>query len=265
MKNVADNFLALHRRAEGDLPLPGTSRWGKVARLATGTQVGPTARQGNLTFVHTDVISPTPIPIAIKVWFSLDGQTYSPNVPASFGGNVIVSLIETVDMKSGAFTESFTLAPGAPMPICATMACALSLSVALDGEDAALFVEVVAAPTTTIDCGDIVGPTNATTTIKPFTDAAVVRLPVVTVMGQIGAEPRRAYLLLTNQSATRNLFIRLGDGVDATPGAELASIILPPNTFAGYEVLNYTGIVSYVWDGADASGYSLATQGLYPP
>jgi hypothetical protein len=264
-KNVPDELLPALRGRPGDLPNPGSSRWGKVARLATGTAINSTKRQGVLDFVQTGIISSSPTPIAIRMRFSTDGTTFTPNVPALFGGNVIVELIEAVDMKSGAFRETYTITPGNPLPICAVLACGLNISVKLDAEDVSLFVEVVAAPTTQIDCAELVGPINATTVIKPFTDAAVVRLPVVTSMGQIAAEPRRAYLLLTNQSTTRSLFIRLGNGVDATPGAELASIILPPNTFAGYEVLNYTGIVSYLWDGADASGYALATQGLYPP
>lgn len=265
MKNVPDELLPLLTGRAGDLPLPGSSRWGKVARLADGTARDPdNPRQSSLDFVQTGIIATAPIPIAVKFRFSLDGITYTPEYPAAAGGRVLIDMLEQVDMKSGPVRERFVLNPGEAVPLCAVLACGLNVSVTLDAEDAAVYVQVVAAPTTMIDCADIVGPTNATTVLKPFTDAAVTRQAVSTSMFQMAAEPRRAYLLIANQSTTRNMFVRLGDGVDATPGAELATIVLPPNAFAGYEVLNYTGIVSMVWDGVDASGYALLTQGLYP-
>jgi hypothetical protein len=265
LKNVPDEFLALRRGAAGDLPLPGNSRWGKVARLATGTQVNSTSRQGTLTFVQTEVIAPAPVPIAIKIGFSLDGETYTPALPLSFGGNVIVDLIETIDMKSGAFRERFTLAPGDVLPICATMACGLSLSVTLDGEDVALFVQVVAAPTMTMDCADIVGPTNTTTTPAGWgEDSTIARYDAVAASTYtLGLSPKRAYLSIANQSAS-NLFIKLGPGVDTTPGSELATIVLPPGSFSGYEVLRYVGSVSFKFDADDATGYALVTEGRYP-
>lgn len=264
MKNVADGLLALARNRIGDLPPPGPSRWGKTAELATGTALTPTTRP-RLDFVQTGVIAEAPTPIALALRFSTDGLTFTPNVPATFGGNLVVDITQTIDMKSGAFRQHFVLAPGDAMPICAVLAMGLNVSVALDAEDVSIFVEAVAAPTTMIDCADVVGPTNATTTPRPFTETAVTRQPVSTSMFQMVAQPRRAYLLIANQSTTRSMFVRLGDGVDATPGAELATIVLPPNSFAGYEVLNYTGIVSMLWDGTDASGYALLTQGFYPP
>lgn len=267
MKNVPDSLLPTLRGRANELPHPGTSRWGKVARLATGTQVNSQNKHGRLTFVQTEVIAPTPTPIAIKVRFSLDGLTYAPEVPATFGGNVIVDLIETIDMKSGAFLESFTLAPGDPMPICAIMACALNLSVSLDAEDAVLFVEVVAAPTTMIDCADVVGPANTTTTTPTGWDttfSSVVRYDALTAPTYtLAAKPKRAYLTIANQSAA-NLFIKLGAGVDITPGTEVATIVLPPGAFAGYEVLRFVGVVEFKFDDDDATGYALVTEGFYP-
>ncbi len=263
MKNVPDELLPALRGRSGELPDPGTSRWGKVARLATGTQVDQTNKKGRLTFVQTEVISNAPTPIAIKIRFSLDGLTYTPEVPATFGGNVIVDLIETIDMKSGAFRESFTLAPGEAMPICAVMACALNLSVSLDGEDAVLFVQVVAAPTTMIDCADVTPTPPPPSAPKLFSNTEITRhAAVIATPYTLGAVPGRGFLTVINQSAA-NLFIALGPGVVVTPGTEFATIILPPNVFPGYEVLNYEGNVVFEFDATDAAGFALVTQGFY--
>lgn len=265
MKDVPDELLGTLRGRLGDLPHPGSSRWGKVALLATGTAIPATGRQSSLDFVQTGIIADSPIPIAVKFRFSTDGVTYTPEVPALFGGNVIVDFIEQIDMKSGPFKESFTLEPGDPMPICAVIARGLNVAVRLDAEDTSLFVEVVAAPTTSIDCADVVGPTNSPTTIQPFTTTSTARYPAeVANTYNLAVVPKRAYLIFTNQSTTANLFIHLGVGVTTTPGSEFATIILPPNTFAGYEVLNYTGEVYFKFDADDANGYTLVTQGLYP-
>lgn len=248
MKNVPDELLPALRNRPGDLPMPGNSRWGKVARLTSGTAGNRTS----LTFVQTDIISPTPIPIAIKLRFSEDGITYTPEVPALFGGNMIIDLIETIDMKSGPFKESFTLAPGDPMPICATIACALTLSVKLDGEDTAIFVQAVAAPTTMIDCADVTPagdsiPAGFNTVTSQF-PAAVLDLP------SLPANARRAYLLVVNESAVDfTLYLH---------GAAGPAIVLPGGIHAGYDVSNFRGALNGVFSGNDA-GYVSITEGTY--
>ncbi len=257
MKNVPDELLPLLRNRSGDLPTPGNSRWGKVARLTSGTAGNRTS----LTFVQTDVISPTPIPIAVKIRFSTDGQTYAPEVPALFGGNMIVEMTETIDMKSGSFRESFTLAPGEGMPICATMACALTVSVKLDGEDTAIFVQVVAAPTTMIDCADVVGPGN--TVQAGYTNMAIARFPAQTATPTLYLPlPTRAMFTIVNQSAS-NLFVSLASIVNITPGTEFATIVLPGSSAAAYSVLNFRGPISFQFDADDATGYGLVSEGSF--
>lgn len=258
MKNVPDELLPLLRNRPGDLPMPGNSRWGKVALLTTGTA----GRRGSLTFVHTDVISPTPIPIAVKLRFSLDNITFTPEVPATFGGNVIVDMIETIDMKSGPFKESFTLEPGDVMPLCTTIACALTLSVKLDAEDTGLYVEAVAAPTTTIDCADVVGPTPAVIPAGIVATATTRWAAVTANTYNIGVDALRGLFVIVNQSAA-NLFVHLGTGVTITPGGEFATVVLPPNAFGGFEALNYRGEIYFRFDADDADGYALTTIGSY--
>jgi len=264
VKNVPDDLLREARGRNNELPRASPGRWGKVERLATGTQVVAGKPQQILSFVQTGIIADQPTPIAIKIRFSLDGLTYTPEVPSTFGGNVIVKLIETIDMKTGAFLESFTLAPGDAQSFCSIMAMGLDLSVALDGEDIALFVEVVAAPTTMVDCNDIVPPPPTTTTpaiIQPNTQRA--RYDAVTANTyNIPVTAKRGYFLITNMSAA-NLFVSLGGDVDITPGSELATIVLPPGAFAGYEALNYMGSITFRFDADDASGYALTTEGFY--
>lgn len=255
MKDVTDELIATLRGAHGDLPKPGKSRWGKVARLASGSQVDQTKRLNRLTFVQTEIISNTPIPIAIKLRFSLDGQTYTPEYPSTAGGRVIVDLIETIDMKSGAFRESFTLDPGEAMPVCSVIACALNLSVTLDAEDAAIFVEAVAAPTTMIDCRDVVPtppplgkPAGFNTTTDEFPAAILDAVAVP-------ANANRAYLLVVNHSAVDfTLFLN---------GSSNAAIVLPGGAEAGYDVDNFRGPLTGEFAGDDASGFVSITQGTY--
>lgn len=261
MKNVPDDLLRDLRGRSNELPHAGDARWGKVERLATGTQVVAGKPQRSLSFIQTGIIASAPTPIAIKIRFSLDGITYTPEVPATFGGNVVVKLIETIDMKTGAFLESFTLAPGDTQSFCTIMAMGLDLSVALDAEDAALFVEVVAAPTTMIDCGDIIPPPPTRPT--GYATRTITRFAAVTANTyNISANASRAMLTVVNQSAA-NLFVALGTGVTITPGAEFATVVLPPGSFAGLQYDNWQGPVTLRFDADDTDGYTLVTEGLY--
>lgn len=262
MKNVPDDMLRIARGRSNELPPPGSARWGKVARLATGTNVVAGKPQSTLDFVHTGIIADQPTPIAIKMRFSLDGTTYTPEVPASLGGVVHVKLIETIDMKSGAFLETFDLNAGDTQPLCTIMAMALDLSVTLDGEDVHLFVEVVAAPTTMIDCGDIVPPPP--TTPASYSNTTIARYPAATASTyNIAANSKRATVVVVNQSAA-NLFVSMHAGVTITPGSEFASVVLPGGSFAGTGWDNYTGQIYFKFDADDADGYALVTEGLYP-
>lgn len=231
--------------------------WGKVVKLhGDGKSVG---------LVDTEVF-PRPFPWAIQARFSTDGITFTPTVPSGWGGTVTFRFIKSFDVKTGPAPETFVLEADDPLPLCALIARKLAVSVQIDGESVLdLWVQFVVCPTTQIDCADIVGPASATTRLTPFTDGVATRIPATSAPTTlIPAETRRAYALIANMSAV-NLFIRLGDGVSTTPGDELATIILPPGAFAGYEVLSYTGVITMKFDADDGTGYALVTQGLYPP
>lgn len=261
MKNVPDDFLRQVRGRPGDLPSPSGGRWGKVLLLHTDTLNGQPPRT-SVTFIDTELL-PQITPMAVSLRFSLDGQTFTPAVPSAFGGTLRVQLIEAVDMKAGPFVESFTLEADDVQPFCGIICRALSLSVNLEGENQQIWVQAVAAPTTSIDCADVIGPPSTTTTIRPMTDGSATRVAAVAaVTTLVPANPDRGLFSIVNQSNV-NLFVRLGDGVDVTPGSELATIVLPASVVGGWEVANYTGVISFAFDGSDAGGYALYTEGVY--
>jgi hypothetical protein len=253
------------RGAHGELPEPGSSRWGKRVFLHTNTIDGKAPRTA-ITVIATDA-QPIITPMVVSLRFSSDGQTFTPAVPSAFGGTIRVELVEMIDVKTGPFREQFELEADDAQPFCGVVCLALQVSVTLLGENQQIWVQALAAPTTTIDCADIVPPTPTPTetTIRPFPTAGATRVPALTAPTTlILSNPLRAYFSIVNQSAV-NLYVLLGDGVDITPGDELATIVIPPGVFGGYEVLNYTGPVSFKFDGDDGAGYALFTQGEYPP
>lgn len=264
MKNVPDTLLRRLRAARGDLPEPGISRWGKRVFLHDGTTGEGEKARPSMTVIATDA-QPIITPMLVSLRFSLDGKTFTPEVPAAFGGTVRVELVEMIDVKTGAFREQFTLAPEERQPFCGVVCLALQVAVTIIGENVALWVQALAAPTTNLDCADIVGPPTPTTiTPQPITDGVAARYPALTAPTTlILPNPDRGYFVITNQSAA-NLYVRLGDGVSITPGDELATIVLPPGVFGGYEgPPGYTGAISFKFDADDATGYALLTEGLY--
>lgn len=262
MKDVPDDLLPALANRVNELPGAGGSRWGKRIFLHTNT-IGSDKPRTNITVIATDA-QPQITPMAVSLRFSLDGRTFTPEVPASFGGSLLIELVEMIDVKTGPFRESFELEAEDRQPFCGVICMALQVSVTLLGENQSIWVQALAAPTTNIDCADIVGPPTTDTTVTPFTDGAVNRLAAVAaVTTSLPAEPRRAYFSIVNQSAV-DLFVRLGDGIDTTPGSELATVVLAPSVYAGYEVLNYTGVITIKFAADDGSGYALTTQGLYP-
>ena len=95
-----------------------------------------------------------------------------------------------------------------------------------------------------------------------FTTATSTRYAADLTTRNIAADPNRAYFMLVNQSVV-DLYLKLGAGVDTTPGAESASIVLPGGVNAGYEIWNYHGAISFLYaNNTDvATGYALATVG----
>jgi hypothetical protein len=175
---------------------------------------------------------------------------------------VQVTLIKSFHVKSGAATEVVSLAAGEAMPFCAVIARALTISVEISSETTQdLYVQLVAAPTTSIDCADVI-PSPGTTPAG-YTAMAIARFPAQTATPTLYfPNAARAMFTIVNQSAA-NLFVALAGVVGITPGSEFATIVLPPNSKAGYSVLNYRGAIAFRFDADDATGYALASEGSY--
>lgn len=224
--------------------------WGKVVRL-----------QGNgasITLVQTEA-APRPFPWAIQARYSLDGKTYQPTVPASWGGDLLFKFTKSFDVKTGPAIETFDLIAGEQLPICALISRKLTVTARTVGESLPdLWVAFVVCPTTQIDCAESSGvPQEA-----GFADATSTRSGAVAATTYtLPANAKRAYLVVSNESAV-DLFVKLGAGVVTTPGSESATIRIPANTAGGYEVLNYRGVVTYKFAADDGSGYALVTEGI---
>lgn len=244
---VPDDQLRALTGRPGEMSNPGADRWGN-AKLLKGGQAN--------TFVNT---TPQPIvtPMAIQVEFSLDGITFSPTVPATLGNNVQVDLIKSLDVLSGPAKESVILAPGDAMPFCTFIAKAVTVNISNVGEAAQpLFVNCVVAPTTMVDCTSIANPNP-----DGYSGATSARLAAVaaTVYHQ-AAQPNRAQFYIQNRAAS-DLFVGFGATVDTTPGAELATIILPGGISAIAENSSYQGEITLQFAADDAAGYALLTTG----
>lgn len=242
-----DEQLELLTGRPGEMQTPGDDRWGNVKLLKGG--------QTN-TFANT-TMQPIVTPMAIQLAFSLDGLTFTPNVPAAATGNILVDIIKAIDVKSGPAVESVTLAPGAAMPFCTVIAKAISVNVTNVGEGSTpIFVMCVVCPTTMVDCGSIANPNPdgySTTAIGRFAAVAA------SVYHQ-AAQPTRVQFYIQNRSAA-NLFVAFGPTVSIAPGAEVATFVLPGGISAVQENSGYQGPITFQFDANDATGYALLTTG----
>jgi hypothetical protein len=237
----------------GELPLPGNNRWGNAVLLKGGA---------TYTFVNVgmDAGNDYPTPMAIAVEFSTDGVNYTPSVPTTVGvGTLTVTLIKAVDVKAkGPLIEATTLSPGQALPFCTFLARGITVVVSNDGEGATpVFVHVTVAPTTMVDCQSISNPVAGA-----YSSATATRLPATAAtVYHVAAQPTRAQLYIQNRSA-QDLFINFGSTVSVTPGAELATIVLPGGISAITENAGYQGPVTLEFAGTDAAGYALVTTGV---
>lgn len=228
--------------------------WGKVVKLHGDGK--------SVTLVQTEA-HPRPFPWAIQARFSLDGKTFTPTVPGTWGGDVIFKFTKSFDVKTGPAIETFDLIAGDALPICALISRKLTVSVKIVGEAVLdLWVQFVVCPTTQIDCAELT-PAPPEAPPAGIIATTTARYPAIEANTyNIAADATRGLLVVANQSA-RNLFLHLGNGVDTTPGSEFATVVLPPNAYAGYEVANYQGEIYFRFDGDDGPGYALVTQGTY--
>ena len=240
-KNISDEFAYDHLRRHGDEdPSKANAghRWGKSITL---NSLGfPNQKPRNATLVSTQVL-PSTTPIAFQLQFSLDGENFAPQLPATYGGNVIVDLTQNIDLKAGAFTQSFTLAPGDAQPFCSVIARALTLTIRIDGEGSPdLFVECVACPVTNVDCAAVTGkPTTFAAAgydggISYRFDAAAFVFP--------GSVPllienllRRQFYIQNNSDTDLGVLFSLTQTISWTPGGEVLSLIIPAGANLTYE------------------------------
>jgi hypothetical protein len=225
--------------------------WGKVVKLHGDGK--------SITLVDTEAY-PRPFPWAIQARFSLDGKTYHPTVPGTWGGDVVFKFTKSFDVKTGPATEIVDLVANDQMPICALIARKLTVSVEIIGESVLdLFLAFVVCPTQQIDCTELVGPGANP---EGFNQTTVARYPANTTKTTQLADANRKYMVITNQAQT-DLFVALSDDVDTVAGSEKATIILPGGINAGYEVLNWQGPVTWQYsDGSDSTnGFALVTMG----
>ncbi len=231
--------------------------WGKVVQLFGDGR--------SITLVQTEA-HPRPFPWAIQARFSLDGKTYTPTVPGTWGGDVLFKFTKSFDVKTGPATEIFDLIAGEALPICALIARKLTVSVRIVGENVlALWVAFVVCPTQQIDCGEASGVTPGAAKVGTITRLvpATIGAPSVTGPGVLAlpANPSRKQFIVQNH-ATSNMYISLGD-VASPPlaeGSPVWSILLPPAVTPGENGVSnyvsdlnaYTGPITVVWDPVDS-------------
>ena len=227
--------------------------WGKVVQLFGDGK--------SITLVQTEAY-PRPFPWAIQARFSLDGKTFTPTVPGTWGGDVIFRFIKSFDVKTGPAREVFDLVAGEALPICALIARKLTVTAQIVGESVlALWVQFVVCPTQQIDCGEASGVTPGAakegiiTRLVPSTIGA----PSVEGPGVLAlpANPARKQFIVQNH-ATTNMYVALGDRASPplAEGEPEWSILLPPAVAAGENGVSnyvsdlgaYTGPVTVVWD-----------------
>lgn len=238
----------------GELPTPGNDRWGNAVELGGGD---------SYTFVNVgmDAGADYPTPMAIQLEFSTDNVVFSPTLPAEATSNFAVTLLKAVDVKAkGPFSETTILAPGEGLPFCSFITRGITVTIQNLGGEAAVpvFVHCVVAPTTMVDCASIANPNP-----DGYSSTTTTRLPAVaaTIYHQ-AAQPTRAQVYIQNRSA-HDLYVSFGPAVSTTPGAELATTILPGAISAVMENASYQGPITLQFAADDAAGYALLTTGTF--
>jgi hypothetical protein len=247
--------------------------WGKTTLLsAVGIPSKGIPAQLTDQLVQTEAY-PRPFPWAIQARFSLDGVTYTPRVPATWGGTVTFKFRKSFDLKTGQATETAVLIADQALPLCSIIARALAVSVTIEGESVLdLYVQFVVCPTQQIDCTELVGegtagPSEAEiTTFIPTEDS--IGAPGVLVLGR---NANRKMLIFENNAETA-CYIALSnnDLGAAPPGSEVPrwSILLPPGISAQYGMTGsgdtWKGKVFVAFDDVDGdppSGQLMITEG----
>jgi hypothetical protein len=201
--------------------------------------------------------------MAIQLSFSLDDTVYTPFIPLAYAGTgVIVDLIKAVDVKSGAFRESYGIATGAALPFCTLITRGLTVNVSLVGEGAPpLFVHCVVCPTETVDCESIASPANAA-----WNDVDTTKFAANTVgaFSALLANSSTKQVIIQNDTAT-DLLIGFGSLIPGLGPPPTRNLVLPGGfhsvweSFPGAMVGAVHGIFA---GGGSATEFATFTRGI---
>jgi hypothetical protein len=207
-------------------------------------------------------MGPIITPMALEISFSIDGVTFTPQVPLTYANQVAVVITKAVDIKSGAFTETTILNPGEGLPFCTLIARALTVTVSIFGESAGeLFVHCAACPTQTVDCESIASPANAA-----WNDVDTTKFAADTVgaFSALVASPSTKQVIIQNDTAT-DLLIGFGSLIPGLGPPPTANIVLPGGfhgvweSFPGAMVGAVHGIFAA---GGSATEFATFTRGI---
>jgi hypothetical protein len=257
MRLIPEGLLQKLYPRQGDQPPPSgldRDRWGKAKLLTPGMAY---------TFVQT---SQQPIigAIGLQVAFSLDNIIYTPFVPGIGSNSVVVKLTKAIDIKSGAFIETYTLSPNESMPFCTLIAKALTVEISIPGSVAppGLWVHCAACPVETLDCDSVINPA----TVNSWSDVESLSVASNTVgeFVALAANPTRKQVIIQNNSAAP-LYLGFGSFIPAIGPPPASNMILPPGINAIWESFPwaFTGAVNAVFGpGGSATTYATFTQGI---
>lgn len=254
MRLIPEDLLRTLMGRPGEIPAPGNDRWGKSVQLTPQTET--------YCVVNTGMLGDVPTAVALQLSFSLDDETYTPEVPAAFPGLVSVDLIKAVDVKSGGFRESVLLNPGEAMPFCTLLARALTVNVSISGEGVTgLYVHAVAAPVQTIDCESITNTPNS-----PWSDVNTLRVAANTAGAFVGlaASPAAKQIFIQNNSAV-DLLLGFGSLIPSLGPPPIYNFILPGGIHAIYESVPgaFIGKVRAIFAaGGVSTDYAVFTRGI---
>ena len=253
MRLIPEGLLHQLTGREGDIPRPGFDRWAKAKKLKAGE---------SYTFIQTgmmDIITP----MALQLAFSIDGIDFSPIVPLTASQHAIVVITKSVDVKSGAFNETYDLTPGNGMPICSLIARALAVTVqnVPDSGSPDLWVHAAACPTTMIDCNSIVAnPDSPWNDVVTDTFPANTAGPFVALPASTGAKQ----IIIQNNTAVP-LYLGFGS-FNPTPGPPpFSNMVLPGGINAIWEsqLGAFIGAVNAAFGpGGLATEYATFTRGI---
>jgi hypothetical protein len=254
MRLIPEDLLRSLMQRGGELPPPGNDRWGKAVKLDLRTP--------SYCVVNVGYSGSVPTPWALSLSFSLDNKTYTPSVPPTYTGNILVEVIRAADVKAGPLADTYLLKPGDALPVCTFLGAALTVNVTALGEPTPdIFVHAIAAPTTMVDCDSIVGP-GANEDAWNDVSATSAAASTVGVFTPIAADPTTKSIIVQNNTNT-DLLLGLGSFLPGNGPPPFSNIILPGGLNAIWSVEGFTGAINAIFAAVgSAAQYATFTRGI---